>query len=40
VGSIRYRVPVEPMLFVLAGGSAAWMLGGAQSVCRPQEQDV
>jgi len=40
VGSIRYRVPVEPMLFVLAGVSAAWMLGGSQSVCRPQEQDV
>ncbi len=27
VGSIRYRVPVEPLLFVLAGAAAAWVCG-------------
>ncbi len=38
VGSIRYRVPVEPMLFVLAGVALAWVLRGSESVSRPEEQ--
>ncbi|MBN2584836.1 MAG: glycosyltransferase family 39 protein [Planctomycetes bacterium] len=37
VGSIRYRVPVEPMLFVLAGAAAAWVLRGSQAFDRSQE---
>ena len=28
VGSIRYRVPVEPLAFLLAGVAAAWVIEG------------
>jgi len=34
VGSIRYRAPVEPMLFVLAGAGAAWLLRASNRMPR------
>jgi len=30
VGSIRYRVPIEPMLFVMAGAAIAWVHRGPE----------
>jgi len=30
VGSIRYRVPIEPLLFVMAGVAAAWVHRGVE----------
>ena len=29
VGSVRYRLPIEPMLYVMAGIALAWVVRGA-----------